>query len=95
MVETIATVAGSVVAVLGVLGVTVRWIDRRGRDQQSLTDSIQGLKETGDRQARAMEGLGAQVGGLAAEVSGLNVTLTEHHFRLKALEDREVRVIVK
>jgi hypothetical protein len=95
----IAAIAGSVIAALGLMGVFIKGIDRRGRDKQAMTDNQQSLassiddlkvslKETGERQSVAIDNLAAQVGGL-------NVTLTEHHFRIKALEDKQVRVIVK
>jgi hypothetical protein len=81
MVQTIATVALAIVGVLGLIGAAITWIFK-------LSSSL-------NRNTEATEDLAAQVGGLRVTLESHTQILTEHHFRLKALEDREVKVIVK
>ena len=88
MVTTVATIVMATVAILGVIGAGIAWFYRRGRDEQALSSSV-------DKNTDATNLLAAQVGGLRDILETHTVTLTEHHFRLKALEDREVKVIVK
>jgi hypothetical protein len=76
------------VAVTGLLASAFAWIYKRGRSEQVLSSSI-------DRNSEATENLAAQVGGLRIILESHTQTLTEHHFRLKALEDREVKVTIK
>jgi hypothetical protein len=77
------------------LGGIVAWIDRRGDNRRGLSDQIAGLQETGDRQAAATTELAAQVGGLRVTLEDHGNRLTEHHWRLKALEDTSLKVTVE
>jgi len=95
MVETIATVAGTIIALLGILWAIVRSIYKRGRNEEAIASSIDRQAEATTRNTEATTELAAQVGGLRVTLESHSQVLTEHHFRLKALEDREVKVIVK
>ena len=97
MVETIATAAGTIIALLALLWAIVRFIYKRGRDEQSIANSIDKQAEATNRNTSATNELAAQVGGLRVTLESHSQVLTEHHFRLKALEEkeREVRVTVK
>lgn len=95
MVDTIATVAGSIVAILGIAWGILRSVYKRGRNEQAIASSIDKQAEATTRNTAATVELAAQVGGLRSILQDHGQTLTEHHFRLKALEDREVRVTVK
>lgn len=93
--STIATVVIGVLAVLGAFGAILAWFYRRGQQEQSLAGSVKELSASGDRQAQAMETLAAQVGGLRVSLETHSETLVEHHWRLKALEDRKVEIKVQ
>lgn len=95
MVVTVATVAGSIVTVLTVLGITIRWFYHRGRNEEAIASSIDRQADATTRNTAATVELAAQVGGLRDTLQNHSQTLTEHHFRLKALEDREVKVTIK
>ena len=77
---TIATVALAAISFLSLVAGGAAWLYRRGKDEQSLASSV-------DRHAAATEDLAGQVGGLRVTLEAHGATLTEHHFRLKALED--------
>lgn len=95
MAETIATVAGTIIAFLGVLWAVARFLYKRGRNEEAIASSIDRQAEATGRNTAATVELAAQVGGLKDILLSHGQTLTEHHFRLKALEEREVRVTVK
>jgi len=95
MVETIAAVAGTIIALLGILWAIVRSIYKRGRSEEAIASSIDRQAEATTRNTEATTELAAQVGGLRVTLESHSQVLTEHHFRLKALEDREVRVTVR
>lgn len=84
----IAEIAAAVLTVLAGLVGLIAWFYRRGRQEQALASSV-------DRNTEATNNLAAQVGGLRDTLESHSQVLTEHHFRLKALEEREVRVTVK
>jgi hypothetical protein len=87
--QTIGTVVLAVLAFLAATGGGVAWFYRRGRDEQSLASSVARQAEATELNTRVTEMLAAQVGGLL-EAHGNQ--LTEHHWRLKALEDRRLEV---
>lgn len=95
MVEAIAAVAGSAVAVLGIFWGVLRFAYKRGRSEQTIASSIDKQAEATTRNTAATVELASQVGGLRVTLESHSQLLTEHHFRLKALEDREIRVTVK
>jgi hypothetical protein len=76
---TIATVLMAILGTLSIAGAGAAWLYRRGKDEQALSNSV-------ERHAIATEDLAGQVSGLRTTLEGHSVTLTEHHFRLKALE---------
>lgn len=84
----VETVIATVLAGLGCLGGMLAWFYKRGRQEQALANSV-------DKNTEATNLLAAQVGGLRETLETHSQVLTEHHFRLKALEDREVKVTVK
>ena len=75
----VAAVIAAVIAVIGGLAGFVAWFYRRGRNEQSLASSV-------ERHAEATGMLAAQVGGLRDTLEAHGNTLTEHHWRLSALE---------
>lgn len=77
---TLAAVAGAVLAAMGSIGGILAWFYRRGRGEQRLSTSV-------DRNTEATTELAAQVGGLRDTLEAHGNTLTEHHWRLKALEE--------
>jgi hypothetical protein len=79
MVEVLIT---TIVAVAGFLSGAAAWFYRRGRAEQVLSSSI-------ERNSDATEDLAAQVGGLRTTLESHTQILTEHHFRLKALEEKK------
>ncbi len=83
----IAEIAAAVFAVLAGLAGVIAWFYRRGRQEQSLADSIDRQAEATTRNTDATVELAAQVGGLRETLLGQAQTLTEHHCRIKALED--------
>jgi hypothetical protein len=95
MAETLATVGGTIIALVSVVGVILRSVYKRGRNEEVIASSIDRQAEATGRNTAATVELAAQVGGLKDILLSHGQTLTEHHFRLKALEDREVRVTVK
>lgn len=95
MVETIATVAGSVVAVLGIFWGVLRSVYKRGRNEEAIASSIDRQADATTRNTEATTELAAQVGGLRVTLESHSQVLTEHHFRLKALEDQKVQVTAK
>jgi len=95
MLSTIATVGLFIIAAAGLIAGGIAWLYRRGRQEQSLTSSIDRLDLTGNRQAKAAEELAAQVGGLRDVIEKHSETLVEHHWRIKALEGRTVEVKVQ
>jgi hypothetical protein len=92
---TISAVVVGALMLITFIGGLLRWFYKRGRDEQSLTSSIDRLDQTGNRQAKAAEELAAQVGGLRDTLEKHSETLVEHHWRLKALEGRTVEVKVQ
>lgn len=76
----ISTVVVTGLAVLGTMGGVTAWFYRRGQQEQSLASSV-------ERHADATEMLAEQVGGLRKTLESHDKMLTEHHWRLKALED--------
>jgi hypothetical protein len=95
MAETLATVGGTIIALVSIVGVILRSVYKRGRNEEAIASSIDRQAEATGRNTAATVELAAQVGGLKDILLSHGQTLTEHHFRLKALEDREVRVTVK
>lgn len=69
------------IAVICCLAGVIAWFYRRGRSEQALSNSV-------DRNTEATNLLAAQVGGLRDILQVHDHTLTEHHYRIKALEDR-------
>jgi hypothetical protein len=65
-----------------------RALYKRGKEEQSLTSSIDRLDQTGQRQADAAVELAGQVGALRVTLERHSETLVEHHWRLRALEDK-------
>lgn len=94
-VNQIATVAMGVLTVIGAIIGIIAWFYKRGRMEQAIAGSIDRQAEATNRNTSATNELAAQVGGLRVTLESHSQVLTEHHFRLKALEDREVRVTVK
>ena len=88
MVTLIATIVTAVIIALGAIVGVIAWFYRRGRSEQSLSSSV-------EKHAEATELLAAQVGGLRDTLEVHGNTLTEHHWRLKALEDSGVKVTVE
>jgi hypothetical protein len=79
MLGTVAAVVIATLALLSAIAATVAWFYRRGQGEQTLSSSV-------DRNSEATELLAAQVGGLRDTLEAHGTTLTEHHWRLKALE---------
>lgn len=86
MIGTIAAVVIAVLAVLSTIGGLVAWLYRRGRQEQSLASSVERQADATNRNTVATEMLAAQVGGLRDTLEAHGNTLTEHHWRLRALE---------
>jgi hypothetical protein len=92
---TISTVImGGLMLIAAIAGIG-RALYKRGREEQSLTSSIDRLDQTGQRQADAANELAGQVGALRVTIERHSETLVEHHWRLRALEDRTVEVKVR
>ena len=91
---TISAVVMGALMLITFIGASARWLYKRGREEQSLTSSINRLDETGNRQAKAAEELAAQVGGLRDTIEKHSETLVEHHWSIKALESKTVEVKV-
>lgn len=81
MLGTVAAVVLAVVAALTAIAGIVAWIYKRGRGEQTLAGSV-------DRNSEATELLANQVGGLRDTLESHGNVLTEHHWRLKALEGK-------
>ena len=82
----IGVVIGAAVAALTALAAAGHWFYKRGRDEQSLSSSIDRQAVATSKNTEATEMLAAQVGGLRDTLEAHGNTLTEHHWRLKALE---------
>jgi hypothetical protein len=88
MIATVATVVIATLTFLGIIGGVANWLYRRGGNERDLSESI-------TRNTAATTELAAQVGGLRTTLEAHGNTLTEHHWRLKALEDTSVKVTVE
>lgn len=78
----IAEIAAAILTSLGALAALIAWFYKRGRQEEVLAGSV-------DRNTDATNLLAAQVGGLRDTLEAHAITLTEHHFRLKALEEHK------
>jgi membrane protein implicated in regulation of membrane protease activity len=76
---TVATVIAATLAGLATVVGVIAWFYRRGRSEQSLSNSV-------ERHAEATEMLAGQVGGLRDTLEEHGNLLVEHHWRLRALE---------
>jgi hypothetical protein len=79
MIATIAAVTAAALTFAGLAVAFVAWFYRRGRNEQSLAGSV-------ERHAEATGMLAAQVGGLRDTLEAHGNQLTEHHWRIRALE---------
>lgn len=84
---TVSEVVMAVIVVMGAITATIAWFFRRGKQEGNLASSV-------EKHAEATTELAAQVGGLRDTLQAHGETLTEHHWRLKALEERKVEVRV-
>jgi sensor domain CHASE-containing protein len=84
--STAATVIAACVVFLTLVGAVAAWLYRRGRDEQSLSSSVDKQADATNRNTVATEMLAAQVGGLRDTLERHGNTLVEHDWRLKALE---------
>ena len=87
MLVTIGTVVMAALLLMGGIAGTIAWFYRRGKDEQSLSDSVKQQAVATNRNTAATELLAAQVGGLRDTLESHGNTLVEHHWRLKALEE--------
>lgn len=92
--STVAAFIAAAAVFLSLIGAIAAWLYRRGKDEQSLSSSVEKQAEATNRNTVATELLAAQVGGLRDTIETHGNTLTEHHWRLKALESRTVEVKV-
>jgi hypothetical protein len=86
--STVAAIVLAVVASVGALATILRWFYQRGRGEEKLMLSMDRLTETGNRQAVAVDNLAGQVSGLRTSLEKHSERLTEHHWRLAALEQQ-------
>lgn len=94
-VTTIAAIVVAVISVLGLAGTGVAWLYKRGRTEQSLSDSVDRQAEATNRNTAATELLAGQVGGLRDTLEEHGNLLVEHHWRLNALENQKMKVTVE
>jgi phage shock protein A len=81
----ISTVVIAALALLAAGGSSLAWFYRRGQAEQSLANSVA-------QHAQATTELAAQVGGLRKTLEDHGQQLTDHHYRIKALETRRLQV---
>jgi hypothetical protein len=92
---TISTVIIAFLALIAAIGGGMRWLYRRGRDEQTLSGSIEKQAEATDRNTAATADLAGQVGGLRKTLEDHGNRLIEHHYRIKALEDGGIKVSIE
>ena len=74
---TIATVVIAVLGVIAAAGGAIAWFYKRGRQEQSLANSV-------ERHAEATSELATQVGKLSDKLEGHSSQLVDHEYRLRA-----------
>lgn len=74
---TLSAVVIATLAILAAAGGGMSWLYRRGRDEQSLSNSV-------EQHARATGELAAQVGKLSDKLESHGSQLVDHEYRLRA-----------